>query len=174
MRTHSWGAGRCGFMARRLAALALCAYLSSCSSPRVEHRASGGSSSTSHGVSSAAAGALPSEQSAAGEAAAEPAPAFGWCDAQPIIAQKCGRCHGDPVANGAPFVLVTYADTQHLDARERPRYERMLSAIETDYMPATFVKLDPAVEPLTESERQQLLEWMTAGAPRGDGCPDTP
>jgi hypothetical protein len=114
------------------------------------------------------------EQAAAGETAGEPAPALSWCEVQPIIAEKCGRCHGDPLTNGAPFMLVTHADTQRLDARERPRYQRMLSAIETDYMPATFVKLEPAVEPLTESERQQLLEWMSAGAPRGDGCPDTP
>jgi hypothetical protein len=104
----------------------------------------------------------------------EPPAAIGWCDAQPIIADKCGRCHGDPTSNGAPFSLVTYADTQRTDARDRPRFERMLSAIETDYMPATFLKLEPTVEPLGEAERQLLLDWLSAEAPRGDGCPDVP
>jgi hypothetical protein len=125
-------------------------------------------------VNAAGASTAPSEQSTAGEAAGEPATILSWCDAQPVIAEKCGRCHGDPPANGAPFALVTYADTQRLDGRDRPRHERMLGAIEMDYMPATFLKLEPAVEPLSEGERQLLLEWLTAGAPRGEGCPDTP
>jgi hypothetical protein len=176
MRTHSWGTGRCDLTTRRLLELALCIGLSSCSSPRIEHGAGGGSGSTGHSVSAAGASSAPSDQSAAGEAATDPAPTFGWCDAQPIIADKCGRCHGEPLANGAPFSLATYADIQYVDARDRPRYERIQSAIESEYMPATFLKLEPAVEPLTESERRALLEWLAAGAPRGDAeaCPDAP
>jgi len=175
MRTHSRGPGRCDLIARRLFELALCVGLSSCSAPRSHHRSAGGSGTASHGVSSAGAGSAPAEHSAAGEAAIEPAPpAVSWCEAQPIIADKCGRCHGDAPDHGAPFALASYADTQSVDARDRPRHERMLSAIETDYMPATFLKLEPAVEPLSEAERELLLEWLTADAPRGDGCPETP
>src|SRR6185369_11207221 len=94
---------------------------------------------------------------------------FGWCDAQPILAEKCARCHGDPAQNGAPFSLVEYADTQLVDKKGKPRYERMLSAIESDYMPL-LLKLEPPVSPLSEAERSSLIDWLTAGAPLGDAA----
>jgi hypothetical protein len=127
-----------------------------CSSRVIDARSDGGSASAPTG-----AGAPATEP----EAELPPPPALAWCDVQPIIADKCGRCHGKPTQNGAPFSLIDYADTQVVDSHGRPRYERMQTAIETDLMPALFVKLEPAVAPLTEAERGQLLDWLAAQAP---------
>jgi hypothetical protein len=101
---------------------------------------------------------------------------FTWCDAQPIVVAKCGRCHADPPRNGAPFSLLAHADTQTVDKKGKPRYERMQTAIESDFMPALFLTLEPPVEPLSKTERQQLLDWLADGAPRGeaDGCAGSP
>jgi hypothetical protein len=115
--------------------------------------------------------------SGAGEPALEttPSPGLGWCDAQPILSKKCGRCHGKPLDNGAPFAVTTYEDVHLSDSRGTPHYERMLSAIETELMPATFIELTPPVESLTAGERGTLLEWLGADAPLGDPepCRDT-
>jgi hypothetical protein len=92
-----------------------------------------------------------------------------WCDVARVLEQKCQRCHQDPPQNGAPFSLLTYDDTQVLDRGGTPRYERMHDAVESEYMPATFVKLEPPVEPLTESERGLLLEWAASGGPSTGG-----
>ena len=35
-----------------------------------------------------------------------------WCQASAVLEQVCQRCHTDPLANGAPFPLVTYENTQ--------------------------------------------------------------
>jgi hypothetical protein len=139
-----------------------------CASHVTDSRAKGGSAGVSEPV--ATAGAPDTEE------LPPPAPIFGWCDAQPILAVKCGRCHGNPAQNGAPFSLSEYADTQRVDNRGKPRYERMQAAIETELMPAQFVMLEPPVEPLSETERQQLLDWLAAAAPFGDGeaCVATP
>jgi len=157
-------------MMKTLSALSLTCVLS-CSSV-VERR-------PDQGRGSVAAGGAPItsvEPSAAGEpASAPPPPELGWCDVQPIVGEKCARCHADPPVHGAPFALATYADVQRTDARGRPRYERMLGAIESELMPATFLELEPPVEELTQSERAALVEWLMASAPLGDesGCADT-
>ncbi len=182
MSKTNWGAKRRGLTVR-ISSWFVLGVLSSCSSMSVERptdrgsasATSSGAASSSGSTTSASAGAPAAEESAAGEAGGgpAPAPAFGWCEAQPILAVKCGRCHAEPPENGAPFPLATYADVQRTDARGRPRYERMQSAIETSFMPATFVKLEPPVEPLTDAEREVLLAWLVAGAPEGerDACP---
>jgi uncharacterized membrane protein len=92
-------------------------------------------------------------------AASEPT----WCQVHTVLEDKCQRCHTDPPENGAPFSLLTYEDTQVTDGRGRPRFERMRDAVESEYMPATFVKLEPPVEPLTDNERAVLLDWVSAG-----------
>jgi len=88
-----------------------------------------------------------------------------WCAARVVIQAKCQRCHGEPTENGAPFALVTYADTQVTDRKGVPRYERMKAAVESAYMPPQFLELSPAVQPLTASESDTLITWLSAQPP---------
>jgi hypothetical protein len=110
-----------------------------------------------------------------GDAGASGSPEYGptWCEAFAVLEQKCQRCHHEPPANGAPFALVTYDDTQIVDRRGVPRYERMLDAVESDFMPATFIELEPPVEPLDADEKARLLDWLSRGAEPvgGTNCP---
>jgi hypothetical protein len=94
------------------------------------------------------------------------APLVTWCEALTVLRAKCHRCHQDPQLNGAPFSLLTYDDTQVISgSKKQPRWQRMKNAVETDFMPATFIKdLDPPVEPLTAEEKQTLLTWFAQGA----------
>src|SRR5690348_1039123 len=70
----------------------------------------------------------PTEYGGAGEGpSSEPT----WCDARAVLAAKCWRCHTDPPKNGAPFSLLRYEDTQVIDGRGVPRYERMYDAVES-------------------------------------------
>jgi uncharacterized membrane protein len=94
--------------------------------------------------------------------------ALGWCDVEPLLQSKCQRCHTDPPSHGAPFSLVSYADTQVLDKQGNSRATHMRDMIAQGTMPATFVKLTPPVEPLSDDERTTLLAWLDAGAPLGD------
>lgn len=96
-----------------------------------------------------------------------------WCEAFAVLERKCQRCHHEPPANGAPFALVTYDDTQVVDRRGVPRYERMLGAVESDFMPATFIELEPSVEPLDATEKSLLVDWLSRGAEPvgGTNCP---
>jgi uncharacterized membrane protein len=107
-----------------------------------------------------------SSTSYAGAAAeAEPALASAWCQARSVLTQKCQRCHGETPEHGAPFSLVTYEDTQLVNAKGTPRYERIATAVSSDFMPPSFLELTPSVEPLTELERAALLDWCDGGAP---------
>jgi uncharacterized membrane protein len=91
-----------------------------------------------------------------------------WCQVRSVLADKCHRCHTAPPEHGAPFSLLTYEDTQVVDRRGTRRFERLHDAVESEYMPPTFLKLDPPVEALTDNERQLLLDWSAAnGEPTG-------
>jgi len=87
-----------------------------------------------------------------------------WCSVQAIFALKCQRCHASPAAHGAPFALVSYDDTQVLDRKGRPRFERIASVVEEQRMPpAKNSKLEPPVEPLSDEERTTILSWCAQG-----------
>jgi uncharacterized membrane protein len=101
---------------------------------------------------------------AAGAAGATSQSGPDWCAARAILRAKCQRCHSEPQENGAPFALLTYADTQAEDRAGTPRFEKMKAALESDYMPPQFLKLTPEVEPLLADERSTLLTWL-AGEP---------
>jgi hypothetical protein len=88
-----------------------------------------------------------------------------FCAARAVLRDKCQRCHQEPTLNGAPFPLLTYDDTQVVDRKGVPRSQRMKDAIESDYMPPLFLELEPAVEPLQESERTALLGWLSSDPP---------
>jgi hypothetical protein len=96
-----------------------------------------------------------------------------WCKARAVLAAKCQRCHGAEPENGAPFSLQTYEDTQVLSRKGAPRFEAIAAAVSSDFMPPTFIELEPPVQPLTASERGDLLAWCDSGAPNdADGdCP---
>lgn len=87
---------------------------------------------------------------------------LGYCDIVPILDESCRRCHTDPPVHGAPFPLATYEEVQAKAAR-------MHHAVETDYMPYQGIALEPPVESLSSADKTNLLEWLAADAPRGEG-----
>jgi uncharacterized membrane protein len=93
-----------------------------------------------------------------------------WCDVARLLERRCQTCHSEPPAHGAPFALVSYADTQVLDRRGRTRYSLIEQVVSRDEMPPTFIELDPPVMPLLADEKQLLLDWCAAGAPADDTC----
>lgn len=84
-----------------------------------------------------------------------------FCDIEPILQDKCHRCHTDPPENDAPFPLVTYDDVDERVARVRV-------AVDSGFMPLTTASLEPPVEDLSPSERELIVEWIDSGAPAGD------
>jgi uncharacterized membrane protein len=96
-----------------------------------------------------------------------------WCEVSDVLELKCRRCHVGEGLNGAPFPLVTYEDTQVLDA-PGPRWQRMQAMVQDDKMPPPEVALSPPVEPLTAGEKALLMAWFEAGAEPvgGTDCPD--
>jgi hypothetical protein len=71
--------------------------------------------------------------------------------------------------------LLTYDDLQapYFDT-EFAIWERARDAVAIDFMPATFIELDPPVEPLTCEEKTTLLGWLEQGAQPlgGTDCSD--
>jgi uncharacterized membrane protein len=96
-----------------------------------------------------------------------------WCAAREVLEQKCQRCHAEETQHGAPFALVSYQDTQVVNAKGKPRYELIAAAVSSDFMPPSFLNVTPPVEPLTDLERAALLDWCERGAP-GPSAPDSP
>jgi hypothetical protein len=102
-----------------------------------------------------------------------------FCDALKVIRDKCQRCHGNPLQNGAPAAFLTYEDTQKLYPNSDMTWaDVMLPAVEKDIMP--FVALNeaskpimPPVEPLTAEEKTTLVTWLKQGAEPegGTDCP---
>ena len=87
------------------------------------------------------------------------------CDVERVLRAKCRRCHTIPSRHAAPFSLLTWDDTRQL-RNGAPIFERMLVAVKSGAMPMRLAA-NPPVQPLTETEKQVLLEWLEQGAPRG-------
>jgi hypothetical protein len=157
-RAPSDGGGRILASAGRVAWIAFVAVWA-CAGPDDGQRlgGAGAGSTTSTGGN---AGESPA--GTAGEGSADSGPTF--CEALEVIERKCQRCHVEPPEHGAPFALVTYDDTQVVNRSGVPRYERMLAAVESDFMPATFIELEPPVEPLDDDEKALLVDWLSRGA----------
>lgn len=83
---------------------------------------------------------------------------LGYMDVQPVIQEKCLRCHGDPRENGAPVSLTSYDEVFD----ERMAIEQKVRGGD---MPPTYLNLSPPVEDLSSSERTLLLDWLDEGAP---------
>ncbi len=91
-----------------------------------------------------------------------------FCDVQPILVSKCQRCHQDPPQNGAPFPLLTYADTQVASPTTNnptaKRFQEMERVVSMGLMPDQSLTLDPPVSALTCQEKATLLGWLRNGA----------
>ncbi|HMJ15183.1 MAG TPA: hypothetical protein VK524_27400 [Polyangiaceae bacterium] len=95
-----------------------------------------------------------------------PAPAIP-CNVQTVLAAKCQTCHSDPVKNGAPFPLMTYAQTQeNAPGWNVPKWQRMRDRVNANTMPPVVGGIA-----LTSAERSTLTGWFNANAPAGTACP---
>jgi hypothetical protein len=89
------------------------------------------------------------------------------CEVRAVLEAKCWGCHGSTLANGAPFPLVTYADTQAEFTAGVVIWERMQLAVESGFMPLS----SSADGPLTDDELDVLDDWFDACAPSAaEGC----
>lgn len=96
-----------------------------------------------------------------------------WCAARRVLEAKCQRCHAAPPDHGAPFPLVRYDDTQTINASGEARFVALAAAVSNDFMPPTFITLEPPVLPLEPAEKALLLRWCRAGAPPAPPATDT-
>ncbi|MEN0067186.1 MAG: cytochrome c [Myxococcota bacterium] len=77
-----------------------------------------------------------------------------YADVEPILISACGNCHGDPLANGAPFALNSFETSA-------PRADRIVARA-VDGVPSP---MPPAGLVLSDEEAQLLVDWADAGAP---------
>jgi hypothetical protein len=87
------------------------------------------------------------------------------CDVDEVLARKCRRCHGTPSRHGAPFPLYTWTEL-HVPRSEQPLFVHVGRVVESGFMPLR-IETNPPIEPLTDAEKKLLLDWVSAGAPRG-------
>lgn len=93
------------------------------------------------------------------------------CEVFAVIHAKCNPCHNTPTQNGAPFPLLTYADTQEPYGTDRLVYQQMFDQIQPGASPRM-----PLNGMLTDAEMKTLGDWLAACAPpaaagTGCGCP---
>jgi hypothetical protein len=81
-----------------------------------------------------------------------------YCDVKPILMESCERCHGETLHFGAPFPLNTYEQVYRFR-------DSAASVIRSEYMPFLGSAIQPPVEPLTITEKEDLLSWFADGAP---------
>jgi hypothetical protein len=91
------------------------------------------------------------------------------CDVDDVFARKCRRCHTIPTRHGAPFVFLTWQDTQQAHG-DQPLTALIGRAVRSGFMPYR-IDANPKVESLTEEEKKIILDWIDAGAPRQDCDP---
>lgn len=87
------------------------------------------------------------------------------CDVDQVLASKCRRCHATPSRHGAPFPLYTWAELQ-VPRSEQPLFVHVGRVVQSGFMPYR-IEANPPVEPLADAEKKTLLDWVSAGAPRG-------
>lgn len=143
---------------------------------------SGGSSSASGGGSSVASSSASASSSSAESSSSssgvvdtcDPNPTTGElpCEVEQVLIRRCQGCHNpaDLADSGAPFSLVTYADTQApFGSSGKLRWQRMREVT----TPGSGTPMPPT-KPLTAAERDVLDAWFTACAPPRDAgvtCP---
>jgi hypothetical protein len=75
-------------------------------------------------------------------------------DIATILSQSCGDCHGNPVANDAPFPIVTCNDVI-----------AALNGIRTRINSEDLAVVMPPGAPLAAGPLATLNEWLDDGAP---------
>jgi hypothetical protein len=85
------------------------------------------------------------------------------CDVAKVLAVSCTDCHGRPLAEGAPFALLTYDD---LVAPSLSEPERSVAAVSLDRIKDTRRPMPPD-EALGAADVAVLASWVGAGMPRG-------
>jgi hypothetical protein len=94
------------------------------------------------------------------------------CKVDDVFAAKCRRCHTIPTRHGAPFVFLTWQDMQQERAGQKlPTL--IARAVRSNFMPYRM-DANPPVLPLSDEEKQIILDWVDAGAPRQDCDPSKP
>jgi len=112
-----------------------------------------------------------------GGAGAQAGKTVPWCDAYKIVNCVCQQCHQDPVRHGASMPLMTYEDTQApfpFPTSKTFVWEKMETAVSSRFMPLTTdPSVTPPVEPLSDADRNTLLDWLAQGAhdEGGTDCP---
>jgi hypothetical protein len=125
------------------------------------------------------AGSGASDAGAGGAAGAQSAGLVPWCDAYKIVNCVCQQCHQNPTLNGAAMPLMTYEDTQARYPTATSSsfvWQTMQAAVTSRSMPETGnPSVVPAVKPLTDAQRNTLLDWFSQGAldEGGRNCPTT-
>jgi len=112
------------------------------------------------------AGSGASDAGAGGAAGAQSAGLVPWCDAYKIVHCVCQQCHQNPTLNGAAMPLMTYEDTQApypTAASSSFVWQKMQAAVTSRTMPETG-NPSVAVEPLTDAQRNTLIDWFAQGA----------
>jgi hypothetical protein len=94
------------------------------------------------------------------------------CEVDEVFAAKCRRCHTVPTRHGAPFVFLTWQDTQQLHGGQ-PLTSLIGRAVRSGFMPYR-IEANPKVQPLTDREKEIILAWIDAGAPKQDCDPAKP
>jgi hypothetical protein len=88
-----------------------------------------------------------------------------FCAVQRVLETRCQSCHTNPPIAGAPFPLVTYADTQAIrPGSNLPVWQRMQQRVDAGLMPPA------GVTPLDPNEKATLDTWFNSGA-KGSDCP---
>jgi uncharacterized membrane protein len=88
-----------------------------------------------------------------------------WCEVSAVLSAKCAACHVGQGQHGAPFPLLTFEDTQVVEApRDKPIWELMQAMVEAGAMPPTESPLVGPSGELTEAERLALGVWFDEGA----------
>jgi hypothetical protein len=114
------------------------------------------------GIASLASLALAANQNAPGGSSAEPAPTF-TRDVAPVLYKHCTECHRP--GEIAPMSLLTFEDA-------RPWAKSIREKVITGTMPPWHA--DPVHgrftndRRMTQDEKNVLVEWVAAGAPKGD------
>ena len=79
------------------------------------------------------------------------------CEVFTILADNCHSCHTDPPANGAPFPLLTYEDTQAPYFKtDLKRWERMARVVEPNGSP----RMPLGLPPLDPAQLNPLRDWF--------------
>jgi len=129
----------------------------------------GASASTAAGTGGMATGGMATGGSPGADACpAKPQTGDFPCDVFAIIHANCNPCHQNPPLSGAPFPLLTYADTQKPIFPGKLIFQQMYDQTRPNALPRM-----PLGGSLTPADFTTLSDWLVTCAqpvPSGTGC----